>query len=108
MILNERLSKEEIDKIDKGKNQNMDILTDALTEVNGVNLLLHKKRKIQYEKESLIKSDNLNESFDNESNNNIDSKQNNDTEKKEIINDNKNKKFCLYCDLFKIFDNEEF
>ena len=38
------------------ENKNMDILTDALTEVNGVNLLLHKKRKIQYEKESLIKS----------------------------------------------------
>ena len=104
-ILSERLNKEEIDKLSKSKNKNINILKEALTEVNGVNMLLQKKRKLQYEKESLIKSDFLNESFDND----VDSKENKEKEKKELIKKNiKNKKFCLYCDLFKIFENEEF
>ena len=104
-ILSERLNKEEIDKLNKSKNKNINILKEALTEVNGVNMLLQKKRKLQYEKESLIKSDFLNESFDND----VDSKENKEKEKKELIKKNiKNKKFCLYCDLFKIFENEEF
>ena len=55
-ILSERLSKEEIEKINKGENKNNNnILKEALTEINGVNILLQKKRKLQFEKESLIK-----------------------------------------------------
>ena len=102
-ILSERLSKEEIDKINKGKNNNINILNDALTEINGVNLLLQKKRKLQYEKESLIISDNLNQYSEEHNNEKELDKKNND-----IINEkNENKnKFCLYCDLFKVFDDE--
>ena len=100
-IISERLSKNDIDKINKGKNNNINILNDALTEVNGVNLLLQKKRKIQYEKESLIISDNLNQNSEDNDENEIDNNKNSNiiNEKKEI-----KKKFCLYCDLFKIFD----
>jgi len=41
-IISERLSKEEIDKINKGQNKNEKILKEALTEINGVNVLLQK------------------------------------------------------------------
>ena len=72
-----------------------------MTEVNGVNLLLQKKRKMQYEKESLIISENLNQDSEDNDENEIDNNKNNNitNEKNEI-----KKKFCLYCDLFKIFD----
>jgi superfamily II DNA/RNA helicase len=45
-ITSERLSKEEIDKINKGQNKNDNILKEALTEVIGINVLLQKKRKL--------------------------------------------------------------
>ena len=38
-IKSERLSKEEIEKINLGENKNKEILKDALTEINGINLL---------------------------------------------------------------------
>ena len=44
-IKSERLSKEEIEKINLGENKNKEILKDALTAINGINLLLQKKRK---------------------------------------------------------------
>ena len=115
-ITSERLSKEEIDKINKGQNKNDNILKEALTEVNGVNVLLQKKRKLQYENESLIKSDNINQIQEQESDSesvinncndnnkiNISEKiiENNEIEKG-ILNEKKN--FCLYCDVFKVFD----
>ena len=115
-ITSERLSKEEIDKINKGQNKNDNILKEALTEVNGVNVLLQKKRKLQYENESLIKSDNINQIQEQESdsesviNNCNDNNKINVSEKiienneieKGILNEKKN--FCLYCDVFKVFD----
>ena len=121
-IISERLSKEEIDKINKGQNKNENILKEALTEINGVNVLLQKKRKFQYENESLIKSDNINDINQNQDsnseediniNNSNDDNKNNCNNNINIINDNneeekeknsKNKKFCLYCDIFKVFD----
>jgi len=119
-ILSERLTKEDINKINEGQNKNINILKEALTEIDGVNLLLQKKRKLQFEKESLIKSDEINE--ENESNDEInkDNESNDEINKDiNIIEENKNKnkneeitnekeenkkKFCLYCDFFKIFD----
>ena len=105
-ILNEKLSKEEIEKINKGENKNnSNVLKEALTEINGVNILLQKKRKLQFENESLIKEDiNLKEK------NKI--KKNEKLERKEIkenilINERPNsekKSFCLYCNFMKIFD----
>ena len=101
---NKRLTKEDIDKINLGQNKNEDILKDALTEINGVNLLLQKKRKLQYDNESLIKNDFFEK---NENDNNLDdSAENEEIEENEKNKENnKKKKFCLYCDLFKIFDD---
>ena len=45
LIISERLTKEEIDKITERQNKNNNILKEALTEINGVNVLLQKKRK---------------------------------------------------------------
>ena len=105
-IKSERLSKEDLEKINIGQNKNEEILKEALTEVNGVNLLLQKKRKLQYELESIIKNekDNQNESSLNDKENSEES------EDLECLHGNKEikqekKKFCLYCDLFKIFDD---
>ena len=81
---NKRLKKEDIDKINLGQNKNEDILKDALTEINGVNILLQKKRKLQYDKESLIKNGFLEK---NENDNNS-----NDIEKNEEIEENENNK----------------
>ena len=106
-ILTERLSKEDIDKINKGQNKNSNVLKEALTEINGVNLLLQKKRKLQFEKESLIKEDNLikDSSKDDEEEDNSKKDINvNIKENKYIKNICEKKSFCLYCDLFKIFD----
>ena len=118
LIISERLTKEEIDKINERQNKNNNILKEALTEINGVNVLLQKKRKLQFEKESLIKSDDLNQEKsdeDNEEQNEDDDDEINKNTKKEIqisldneLTEEKKdkKKFCLYCDLFKIFDIE--
>ena len=109
-ILSERLSKEEIEKINKGENKNNNnILKEALTEINGVNILLQKKRKLQFEKESLIKED-INQK--DEENDKRKSEKNDKLERNEIkdnilINErinNKKKHFCLYCNFMKIFD----
>ena len=105
---NKRLKKEDIDKINLGQNKNEDILKDALTEINGVNILLQKKRKLQYDKESLIKNgfleknENDNNSNDIEENEEIEENENYEKKKDK---DEEKKKFCLYCDLFKIFDD---
>ena len=109
-ILSERLSKEEIEKINKGENKNNNnILKEALTEINGVNILLQKKRKLQFEKESLIKED-INQK--DEENDKRKSEKNDKLERNEIkdnilINErinNEKKHFCLYCNFMKIFD----
>lgn len=105
---NKRLKKEDIDKINLGQNKNEDILKDALTEINGVNLLLQKKRKLQYDKESLIKNDFFEKNENDDDSNNIE--ENEEIEENENYGGNKEKdeekkKFCLYCDLFKIFDD---
>ena len=90
-----------------GQNNDEEILKDALTVVNGVNSLLQKKRKLQYENESIIKDnkdnkDKKEESIkDNEDNENIE-EENSD---RNIQINEKKKKFCLYCDFFKIFDD---
>ena len=97
-VESERLKKEDIDKINLGKNNNKEILIDALTEINGVNSLLQKKRKLQYENESLIK--NNKEDSIKEKEDDMDIKEEG---KNHEINEDK-KKFCLYCDFFKIFD----
>ena len=71
-----------------------------MTESSRVNLLLQKKRKLQYENESLIKNEkNWDEIEESEE---IEDIENSEKEDKEVKQD-KNK-FCLYCDLFKIFD----
>ena len=113
-ILSERLSKEEIDKINKGQNKNNNnILKEALTEINGVNILLNKKRKLQFENESLIKEDiklNNEEKEDKRKNEENDKLEFNGIETKDnkiLINEkteNENKNFCLYCNFMKIFD----
>ena len=113
-ILSERLSKEEIDKINKGQNKNNNnILKEALTEINGVNILLNKKRKFQFENESLIKEDiklNNEEKEDKRKNEENDKLEFNEIETKDnkiLINEktnNENKNFCLYCNFMKIFD----
>jgi len=113
-ILSERLSKEEIDKINKGQNKNNNnILKEALTEINGVNILLNKKRKLQFENESLIKEDiklNNEEKEDKRKNEENDKLEFNEIETKDnkiLINEktnNENKNFCLYCNFMKIFD----
>ena len=100
-VQSERLKKEDIDKINLGQNKNKELLIDALTEVNGVNSLLQKKRKLQYENESLIKDKKENNIKDNENNEDI---QEENTSKNLEISEDK-KKFCLYCDFFKIFDD---
>ena len=100
-VESERLKKEDIDKINLGQNKNDEILIDALTEVNGINSLLKKKRKLQYENESLIKDKKENNIKNNENNEDI---QEENTSKNMEINEDK-KKFCLYCDFFKIFDD---
>ena len=109
-ILSERLSKEEIEKINKGQNKNNNnILKEALTEINGVNILLQKKRKLQFEKESLIKED-INQK--DEENDKRKSEKNDKLERNEIkdnilLNErinNEKKHFCLYCNFMKIFD----
>ena len=97
-VESERLKKEDIDKINLGQNNNKEILIDALTEINGVNSLLQKKRKLQYENESLIK--NNKEDSIKEKEDDMDIKEEG---KNHEINEDK-KKFCLYCDFFKIFD----
>ena len=97
-VESERLKKEDIDKIYLGQNNNKEILIDALTEINGVNSLLQKKRKLQYENESLIK--NNKEDSIKEKEDDMDIKEEG---KNHEINEDK-KKFCLYCDFFKIFD----
>ena len=113
-ILSERLSKEEIDKINKGQNKNNNnILKEALTEINGVNILLQKKRKLQFENESLIKDDmNSKDEEKDKGNreennklefNGIDKNEIKDNKITERTN-NEKKKFCLYCNLMKIFD----
>ena len=101
-IISERLTTDEINKINLGQNNNNNVLKEALTEINGVNLLLQKKRKLQFEHESVIKDDINNEKDEED----IEEKEENkclcdNNENK----DNKNKKFCLYCDLFKIFED---
>ena len=111
-ILSERLTKEEIDKINKGENKNDIILKEALTEINGVNVLLQKKRKLQYEHESLIKTDNINQDSESDSDSEGGKSENKNEinintineikEEKEKIVEKKN--FCLYCDIFKVFD----
>ena len=106
-VESERLKKEDVDKINLGQNNDEEILKDALTVVNGVNSLLQKKRKLQYENESIIKDnkdnkDKKEESIkDNEDNENIE-EENSD---RNIQINEKKKKFCLYCDFFKIFDD---
>ena len=106
-VQSERLKKEDVDKINLGQNKDEEILKDALTEVNGVNSLLQKKRKLQYENESIIKDnkdnkDKKEESIkDKEDNENIEEE---NSDKNMEINEKK-KKFCLYCDFFKIFDD---
>ena len=106
-VESERLKKEDVDKINLGQNKDEEILKDALTVVNGVNSLLQKKRKLQYENESIIKDnkdnkDKKEESIkDNEDNENIE-EENSD---RNIQINEKKKKFCLYCDFFKIFDD---
>ena len=97
-VESERLKKEDIDKINLGQNNNKEILIDALTEINGVNSLLQKKRKLQYENESLIK--NNKEDSIKEKEDGMDIKE--EGKNHEIKEDKK--KFCLYCDFFKIFD----
>ena len=97
-VESERLKKEDIDKINLGQNNNKEILIDALTEINGVNSLLQKKRKLQYENESLIK--NNKEDSIKEKEDDMDIKE----EGKNHEIKEKKKKFCLYCDFFKIFD----
>ena len=97
-VESERLKKEDIDKIYLGQNNNKEILIDALTEINGVNSLLQKKRKLQYENESLIK--NNKEDSIKEKEDDMDIKE--EGKNHEIKEDKK--KFCLYCDFFKIFD----
>ena len=103
-IKSERLSKEEIEKINLGENKNEEILKDALTETNGINLLLQKKRKLQYESESLVKIDDKDKNSinENEEEEEVEDFQSFEKENKEIKEENK--KFCLYCNLFKIFD----
>ena len=105
-IKSERLSKEEIEKINLGENKNEEILKDALTETNGINLLLQKKRKLQYESESLVKIDDKdkNRINENEEDEEVEDLQSFEKENKEIKDENK--KFCLYCNLFKIFDEQ--
>jgi hypothetical protein len=103
------LSKEEIEKINNLKLWYDNILKEALTEINGVNILLQKKRKLQFEKESLIKED-INQK--DEENDKRKSEKNDKLERNEIkdnilINErinNKKKHFCLYCNFMKIFD----
>jgi len=99
-VESERLKKEDIDKINLGQNKNEEILIDALTEVNGVNSLLQKKRKLQYENESIIKDDK--DKKDEPINNKED---NEEIEGENSIEIKEKKKFCLYCDFFKIFDD---
>ena len=103
-IKSERLSKEEIEKINLGENKNKEILKDALTEINGINLLLQKKRKLQYESESLVKIENKDKTILDENEEEIEDLQSLEKEKKETKGEKK--KFCLYCDLFKIFDEQ--
>ena len=103
-IKSERLSKEEIEKINLGENKNEEILKDALTETNGINILLQKKRKLQYESESLVKIDDKDKNSINENEEEVEDLQNFEKENKEIKDENK--KFCLYCNLFKIFDEQ--
>ena len=103
-IKSERLSKEEIEKINSGENKNKEILKDALTEINGINLLLQKKRKLQYESESLVKIEDKDKAILDENEEEIEDLQSLEKEKKETKGEKK--KFCLYCDLFKIFDEQ--
>ena len=103
-IKSERLSKEEIEKINLGENKNKEILKDALTEINGINLLLQKKRKLQYESESLVKIEDKDKAILDENEEEIEDLQSLEKEKKETKGEKK--KFCLYCDLFKIFDEQ--
>ena len=103
--MSERLSNCDLEKIDSKQNKNEEILKEALTEVNGVNLLLQKKRKLQYENESLIKKEK-NEIKEN----NISFEEEEEIDGSKSFEENKyikseKKKFCLYCDFFKIFDN---
>jgi len=105
-ILSERLSKEEIEKINKGENKNnSNVLKEALTEINGVNILLQKKRKLQFENESLIKEDiNLKEKNKIKKNEKL---ERNEIKENILINERPNsekKSFCLYCNFMKIFD----
>ena len=103
-IKSERLSKEEIEKINLGENKNKEILKDALTEINGINLLLQKKRKLQYESESLVKIENKDKTILDENEEEIEDLKSLEKEKNET--EEEKKKFCLYCDLFKIFDEQ--
>ena len=103
-VESERLKKEDVDKINLGQNKDEEILKDALTEVNGVNSLLQKKRKLQYQNESIIKDNkdkNEDSIKDEEENENIEE----DNSDKNMEINEKKKKFCLYCDFFKIFDD---
>ena len=100
LIKSERLNKEDIEKIIlMQNNKNEEILKDALTENNGINLLLQKKRKLQYESESIIKNEK------NEDNSSDMENEKDNLAKNNNKNKNEKKKFCLYCDLFKIFDD---
>ena len=100
LIKSERLNKEDIEKINMMQNnKNEEILKDALTENNGINLLLQKKRKLQYESESIIKNEK------NEDNSSDMENEKDNLAKNNNKNKNEKKKFCLYCDLFKIFDD---
>ena len=100
LIKSERLNKEDIEKINMMQNNNNEeILKDALTENNGINLLLQKKRKLQYESESIIKNEK------NEDNSSDMENEKDNLAKNNNKNKNEKKKFCLYCDLFKIFDD---
>ena len=103
-IKSERLSKEEIEKINLGENKNKEILKDALTEINGINLLLQKKRKLQYESESLVKIEDKDKTILDENEEEIEDLKSLEKEKNET--EEEKKKFCLYCDLFKIFDEQ--
>ena len=103
-IKSERLSKEEIEKINLGENKNKEILKDALTEINGINLLLQKKRKLQYESESLVKIEDKDKAILDENEEEIEDLKSLEKEKNET--EEEKKKFCLYCDLFKIFDEQ--
>ena len=93
---NERYKKEEIKKI---KNNPNNIYENKLFDVEN---LSKKRRREKYKKESLIsKWKKINKI------NNLESKNINNKNNVSIYNNSlnkENKQFCLYCDLFKIFD----